>query len=313
MVAVLTTSIAIAVSTANGVVTPAESNPAPIFGVRVEPVGQSPQQAVLALEEELGGPISMVSEYMHWDETFPTTYHQWLKNSGHRLVLLVKLKKADGTRPSWSSLANSEPGSALHRQLKTWAESIRDFGDPVFFVFHKEPNEPANRPNGTASTYTEAWDKVAAVFDNVGATNASLVFAMAGAIYGSGTVADDWYPGDDVVDVVASSGVNGSCGGTTCNWRTQEKIMAPMVRWAVDHSAQQLGVIEGASVEDPNRPKRKSNWIDNARAHLTGELYERMAFYTYWSSSAGTDFRLTTSGPSTKAGARWINDPLWNP
>lgn len=313
MVVVLASSLAVSINPATAVTTTEEPLPAPIFGARVQPVGQSPRQAVLTLEQQLGAPLPLVSEYLAWDAAFPTAYHEWLRDSGHQLVLLVKLKNSNGSRPSWSSLANSQPGSTLHRQLKDWAVSIRDFGAPVFFVFHKEPNEPANRTNGTPSTYGDAWAKVDAVFDNVGATNASLVFALAGAIYASTSTANAWYPGDEVVDIIASSGVNGTCTTRSCNWRTQEQIMAPMVRWSAGHAAKQLGVIEGATVEDPDRPKRKSNWIDDARAYLSADVYPRIAFYSYWSSSEGTDFRLTTSLPSINAGSRWLRDPLWNP
>ncbi|MEO8328714.1 MAG: hypothetical protein ABI586_01800 [Candidatus Nanopelagicales bacterium] len=284
------------------------------FGARVEPVGgESAQHAVHALEQTLGAKLPLVLEYLDWDDTFPTAYHEWLRDTGHIIVLLVKLKRSDGSRPLWSRLANAQPGSALSQDLRNWATSIRDYGGPVYFVFHKEPNEYPNRENGTASTYRDAWAKVATVFDNIGATNADLVFAMAGSVYGRSGTADAWYPGNQYVDVIASSGVNGSCTATSCSWRSQEQIMAPMVSWSADHPNERLGVIEGATVEDPNRPKRKANWIDAAHNYLGTALLDRMAFYTYWSSSAGGDFRLTTSRESIQAARRWVTDSAWRP
>ena len=297
---------------------PAELEPqvasgASVFGARVEPTStQGPQQAVKALQLQLGAKLPLVSEYLDWDDEFPSPYHQWLHDTGHQIVLLVKLKREDGSRPLWSSLANAQPGSKLYEELSGWATSIRDLGGPVYFVFHKEPNEFPNRANGTPATYRDAWARVAEVFDDVGATNATLVFAMAGYVYGQNGVPDAWYPGNRYVDVIASSGVNSSCSQTSCSsWRSQQQIMAPMVAWAADHPRKELAVVEGATVEDPDRPNRKGEWIDDAHAYLTDELLSRMAFYSYWSSSESHDFRITTSQQSINAATRWVTDPLW--
>ncbi len=285
---------------------------ASIFGARVEPTStQSPQQAVRALQQTLGAKLPLVSEYMDWDDTFPSPYHEWLRDTGHQLVLLVKLKRNDGSRPLWSSLANAQPGTRLYRELSAWATGIRDYGAPVYFVFHKEPNELPNRANGTPSTYHDAWARVSQVFDELGATNATLVFAMAGYVYGQDGIADAWYPGNKYVDVIASSGVNSQCTSTSCSWRSQQQIMAPMVTWAAGHPNKELAVVEGATVEDPSHPKRKAQWIDDAHAYLTNDLLSRMAFYSYWSSSETLDFRLTTSQWSINAASRWVTDPLW--
>ena len=73
-----------------------------------------------------------------------------MRDSGKRLMLAVKLKESDGSRPRWRDLADSRPGDPLDTQLRNWAVSIREFGAPVYFAFHKEPEEPANLPNGTA-------------------------------------------------------------------------------------------------------------------------------------------------------------------
>ena len=312
--ALLAISLATSVQTTSAAtqrVTPAgsESRGTMTFGARVEPIGQTPRAAVVDLEQRLGHPLPLVSEYLAWDAAFPNPYFEWLAGSGHQLLLAVKLKRANGSRPTWAALASARRGSALYAELAHWATAIRDLGVPVYFAFHKEPNEPANRVNGTASDYKAAWARVAQVFENKGATNAQLVFAMAGGVYGS--AANTWYPGDEYVDVIATTGVNYTCSITSCNWRQQEDIMRPMVNWAASHPDKALGVVEGASVEDPNRPSRKQHWIENAQAYVTTELGDRMAFFNYWSSVDGLDYRLTTSDAALTAGTVWAADPLW--
>ncbi|HEX5017739.1 MAG TPA: hypothetical protein VFX15_09155 [Actinomycetes bacterium] len=278
------------------------------FGARVKPIGQTPRAAVEALEDQLGHPLPLVSEYPAWDANFPNPYFEWLANSGHQLLLAVKLKRANGSRPSWAALANATKGSVLYAELHHWARAIRDLGAPTYFVFHKEPNEPANRPNGTAADYKAAWARVAQVFEHDGADNAQLVFAMAGGMYPS--AGNTWYPGDKYVDVIAATGVNFRCSIESCTWREQEDIMRPMVTWSASHAGKTLGVVEGATVEDPNHPFRKKRWIQNAQDYLT-QLGTRVAFYSYWSSYDGLDYRLTSSDAALKAGAAWASDPLW--
>ena len=63
-------------------------------------------------------------------------------------------------------------------------------------------------------------------------------------------------------------------------------------------------------LEDPNHPFRKKRWIQNAQDYLT-QLGTRVAFYSYWSSYDGLDYRLTSSDAALKAGAAWASDPLW--
>ena len=305
-----TSATAPASTAEDAVPTASTSQGATTFGARVEAIGQTPREAVTSLETQLGGQLPMVSEYLAWDATFPNAYFDWLAESGHQLLLNVKLKRANGTRPTWSALAEARRGSSLDSELRHWAVAIRDLGVPTYFAFHKEPNEPANRVNGSADDYRAAWARVDRVFDHVGADNAQLVFAMAGAVYGT-SAPDIWYPGDEYVDVIASTGVNYTCSVTSCNWRQQQDIMRPMVEWASAHPTQALGVVEGATVEDPNRPLRKRNWINNAHDYVTLELGDRMAFYNYWSSVDGYDYRLTTSQGAIDAGSLWLSDPIW--
>ena len=282
---------------------------ASIVGAHVDPVsGQTSRQAVEALETQLGAPVPLVSEYLAWNASFPTAYHSWLRDSGHDLVLLVKLKRSDGSRPKWADLANAQPGSSLYNDMVRWANGFKAYGAPVYFVFHKEPNESANQTNGTATDYKAAWARFVTFMREQGVTNAQYVFAMAGSIYGKSTNGPDtWYPGDAYVDIIASTGVN-SCSGSTCTYRQQASIMAPMVKWAAGHPTKRIAVAEGGTVESTIDNARKATWIDNARTTLAGTGYENLEFYSYRHYG---NYRLDTSTGSLGAARTWFSDPYW--
>lgn len=293
-------------------VTPADAAPASpvvgdsLIGARAAPKsGQSGRQAVESLESSLGRKVSVISEYPAWNSSFPTTYHKWLRDSGHRVVLMLKLKRKDGSRPKWRDLANAKPGDALYGDLMRWANAFTSYGAPLYVAFHKEPNEPANKKNGTPADYKAAWARIVTFMADNGVTNVEWVFAMSGRAYAKSV--DTWYPGDQYVDIIASTGVNG-CSSSKCTYRQQVQIMAPMVKWSQGHPSKRIAVCESGAVESTTDPMSKAKWLNNAQADLKGSAYQRLEFVIYWSSG---NFRLDTSKASLNAARAWYADPYW--
>ena len=294
----------------------AQADPSP-FGAWAEPTsGMSRTRAVQNLETSLGAELGVVSNYLHWNSSFPTELDRSVRDSGKRLMLAVKLKESDGSRPRWRDLADSRPGDPLDTQLRNWAVSIREFGAPVYFAFHKEPEEPANLPNGTAADYRAAWARVVSVFRGEGATNAEFVFAMTDNAYGLSSTdrrsVSHWYPGDAVVDHIGASGMNWfGCEGLWRSWRSFEQIFEPMRRWATAHPDKGLIAFEFGSVEDPLQPGRKAAWIDDARRVLTRSDWDRFVAHSYYNGGSPQapecNWRLDTSESSRQAASSWAS------
>lgn len=293
----------------------AAAEAAPPFGAWAAPTsGRTRVRAVQDLGTLLGAEPGVVSNYLHWDSSFPTELDRWVRDRGHRLMLAVKLKNADGSRPRWRDLADSRPGDPLDQQLRRWAVAIREFRAPLYFAFHKEPEEPANGPNGTAADFRSAWQRVVSVFRAEGATNAEFVFVMTDNAYGLSSAdrrgVGNWYPGDAFVDHIGASGMNWfGCEGLWRSWRSFEQIFEPMRRWALAHADKGLVAFEFGSVEDPLQPGRKARWLDEARLLLTRPGWDRFVAHSYYNSGSSKEpecnWRLDTSGTSRSAAATW--------
>lgn len=291
---------------------PASTSP---FGAWAEPTsGMTRTRAAQNLEASLGAELGVVSNYLHWNSSFPTELDRWVRDSGHRLMLAVKLKNSDGSRPRWRDLAGSRPGDPLDTQLRRWAVAVRDYGAPLYFAFHKEPEEPANLANGNASDYRAAWQRVVSVFRAEGATNAEFVFAMTDNAYGVSSTdrrsVNNWYPGDAVVDHIGASGMNWfGCEGLWRSWRSFGEIFEPMRRWALAHPDKGLVAFEFGSVEDPQQPGRKAAWINDARQTLTRPEWGRLVAHAYYNGGSPQvpecNWRLDTSESARQAAASW--------
>jgi hypothetical protein len=280
---------------------------ASLVGARVAPVpGQSKKAAVLALEQQLGTKVPVVSEYPHWNSTFPNRYYKWLRNSGHQLVLMLKLKLSNGFRPKWADLANAQPGDQLYADMVRWADGFKAYRAPLYVVFHKEPNEPANKVAGNAADYKAAWARMVTFMKSQGVTNVTWVFAMAGGVYAK--LASTWYPGNHYVDIIASTGM-GSCTTSSCTQRTQASIMAPMVAWAAQyHPHKRIAVAESGQVESTSDPNAKADWINATASDLRDSAYQGLEFIIYRHYQ---QYRLDTSAAALKAGSDWFSSAYW--
>jgi hypothetical protein len=273
-------------------------------------------RATQNLEALLGAELGVVSNYLSWNSSFPTEFDRWVRDSGNRLMLAVKLKNADGSRPRWRDLADARPGDPLDTQLRDWAVAIRQFRAPLYFVFHKEPEEPANRLNGNAADFRAAWQRVVSVFRAEGATNAEFVFVMTGNAYELSSAdrrsVSHWYPGDPFVDHIGASGMNWfGCDGMWRSWRSFEQIFEPMRRWAVARPDKGLIAFEFGSVEDPRQPGRKARWLDDARQLLARPGWDRLVAHSYHHSGSSQapecNWRLDTSESSRVAASAWAS------
>jgi hypothetical protein len=230
-------------------------------------------------------------------------------------MLFVKLKLRDGSRPKWSALAKARKGSQLYADMDRWAAALKTYAKPVYFVFHKEPNEPANAVQGSPANYRAAYRAFVLHMRANGVTNVRYVWALPGTVFATSASATSWYPGDDVVDVIAATGSNeyNCIPGVTPRWRSFATIFAAMRTWATTlHPARRIGVVEFETVADPAQPGRQAQWINDAHAVASTSAWSQLEVLGY-SSSIGTDtggtcdFRLTSS--TTLAAARsWAQD-----
>lgn len=295
------------------------------FGAFPRPLGgQTDQQATTQLETQIGRTLDTVRVFETWDQTFPDSFHDWLRDGGRTIMVSVKPTRANGTKITWDSLATAPPGSQLDNEMRSWARRIRDFGVPIYVTLHHEPEAGANIDHGTATTYIAAWRRWVDIFRDEGATNARYMWITTDYGHAVPTTdrryAPDWYPGDAWVDSMAIDAYNWHvCRPNQDNlWKTLAQIIEPFRQFGTLHPTKPLWLTEWASWEDPNVPGAKAQWIDEARVLFQQPAYSQFVGIAYFNSNAinplfvDCNWRVDTSASSLASFAAMANDPFWS-
>lgn len=234
-----------------------------LFGAHVEVdvhTGPDRRSAVAGFEELVGRPIAVERVFRRWEDPFITDDDVWSRDRGHILLLSWNSGRRDtSTYVPWADIA-----AGLHdHEIDARADALRAYGGPVVFVFHHEPNNggPDGGSAGTATDYIAAYRRVHERFAAAGLTNVVHGWVLFASQFGNGT-ADDWYPGDDVVDLVGADGYNwyGCSGRSWETWKSPAQIFTRFRDWAVARGKPMM-VAEWASGEDPEVEGRKAEWI----------------------------------------------------
>jgi hypothetical protein len=291
-----------------------------LFGAHAGPRhGQSPQQEVLQLESTIGRKLASVRVYDRWDTQFPSSYEEWLRDTGHIVVLSVKALRINNTRIKWIDIANAVPGSRLHDEMVGWANSVRDFGGPVWFTFNHEPEAKTNDASGPAQDFIAAWRKVITVFRQQGVANAKYVWIATSYSFSrtDNRRAALWYPGDAYVDAIGADPYNWyNCRpGVNNPWWSLQQIIEPLRLFGLAHPDEELILTEFGSYEDPAIAGRKAQWFNGAQQLFKQPGWEQFTAIMYYNSVGSGDpncpWWIDTSQGSLDAFRTLANDPFY--
>jgi hypothetical protein len=187
-------------------------------------------------------------------------------------------------------------GSSLYNEVVGWARQIRDFGAPVYFTFHHEPETSCDIAYGMASQYIDAWRRVVSIFRQEGASDARFLWILADYSFevpsSDRRAAFKWYPGDEWVDGLAADAYNWhNCRqGINTPWRSLAQIIEGFRRFGAAHPSEEMWLGEWASAEDPASPGRKAAWITEATALFKQPAYSQFRGISYFHNgySSGT-------------------------
>ncbi len=288
----------LAVSAAVGCTRPLEdTSPPPTALAIVEPVlvgAAVPRSRVAnldALEGETGERLSIVRTFVRWETEFPDADHQQIIDAGYPIHLSIRPRREDGQNIAWADLATATDGDPLMAEIRAWAARIALLPPGSYVTFNHEPDTTDSAPNGDAADFVAAWRNVMPIWTESGVTGAWVLTggAFSGADEGLGVAgrADEWYPGDDVVDVIGADLYNWhTCQGGERPWRPFAQLLSPPLAFAEAHG-KPLVVPEFASVEDATVEGRKAEWIDGVRATLAEpEVAARVEFVAWFNVTA---------------------------
>jgi len=285
--------------------------------------GNTKASSVQSLENAVGRSYAYLRVYRSWDDTFPDTDLNWMESTGHSLFLSIKARLKNGTNVPWQQIADAQPGSSLYTNLVRWATAIKGYDRPIYVSFNHEPDTTNSQASGTATQFIAAYRKFVTVMRDENVTNARFAYTTAVRNYSvsptSVKYAPKYYPGDDVIDVIAIDAFNMYCrktNGSFANpWRSLAQLLDPFMAFVAGHVGPDLVIAEWGSPEDPANLQRKAQWIAEAQEMFKQPAYQRFVGISYWNqlshNYAGCDFRITSSTASLDAFKMMANDPFY--
>ncbi len=277
-----------------------------LFGAFVQPgptTGADRRSAVTALETSIGRPLAMERVYYRWDEPWPTADDAWTRDAARIPYISWNITGADGTSARWADIAAGADDPILHAR----AADLIAFGSPVVFSFSHEPDNDG--PAGTASDFIAAYRHVHDVFEADGVTNVTYAWTMTASSFQTGAAAA-FYPGDDVVDVIAADGYDWYGCPQGGSWRSFDQIFASFYAFGQEHGKRMI-VAEWGVREDPASPGRKATWIDDASAQL--QRWPGIVAVLYFDADRGCPRWVDSSASSLAAFRAMGAEPYFNP
>jgi hypothetical protein len=270
--------------------------------------GPGEQDAQLGFEDKVGRKMAYVKEGYFWDDQFPGEFERWARDQGQTLVFGWSSTKQSGDSVRWADIA----AGLYDADIDAKANELMAFEAPALFVFENEP-EQLLASHGSAADYVLAYQHIRDRFVSRGVTNLSYVLILMAYTYRMGR-ADQYYPGDGYVDVLAADGYNWyGCPGRDDPWTSFVDVFQAFNDYGMA-KGKPMFIAEWGSMEDPAVPGRKAEWIGEAADTLKG--WPEVKVVTYYNNgmpAGNCDWWVDSSDSALAAFQEMGADPYFNP
>ena len=172
--------------------------PAAYLGV-FEPGAPPGYGPIATFAQAAGRQPNLIGYYSGWAEPFDTSFAEMIGTHG-----AIPFVQIDPTDASVSAIA----AGTYDDYLRSYADSVRDFGHAVVIGFGHEMNASWytwGYRRLPASTFVAAWQHIVTLFRNEGAENVTWLWTLQADQAGTGPVAS-WWPGAQYVTWVGIDG-----------------------------------------------------------------------------------------------------------
>ena len=154
---------------------------------------------IASFTQAAGRQPNLAEYYSGWAEPFDTSFAEMLRK--HHIIPFVQIDPTDATI---SAIAKG----TYDDYLRSYADSVQDFGTNVVIGFGHEMNAPWyswGYEHVPASTFVAAWRHIVTLFRDEGAENVTWLWTLQADAPGTGSVAS-WWPGTQYVTWVGIDG-----------------------------------------------------------------------------------------------------------
>ncbi|MEX5236807.1 glycoside hydrolase family 26 protein [Kocuria arenosa] len=201
----------------------------------------------------------------------------------------VDTAPADAAHQPAFALSRMLAGDHDHR-IRTWAGALASWGHDVVLRFAHEMNGDwypwgSGLQGNTAEQYVRAWHHVHDLFAAAGAANVRWCWAPNIPAPGAGTDTArlaDFFPGDDVVDLLGIDGYNWGFPAPPLAWTAPAELFGPSLAELRGLGTRlPIVVTETASAEGDVSGHAKADWITQLFDHLTrqGDVWAVIWFH----------------------------------
>jgi plastocyanin len=234
--------------------------------------GNTRREALTNFETLVDRKMAIERVYDNWEEAWPTADDLWSRDQGRILFYSWNASFADGSGcANWADIA----AGLYDAEVDAKAAAVKSFGAPMFFSFHHEPTTapPGGESCGEPADYINAWHHIRDRFDADGVTNATYALTLTAQTFERNR-ADQFFPGSDVVDVVAADGYNWyGCEFHNGPWREFEAIFRPFYDYGLSKGLPMIVAEYGSGEDDipeDGEQGTKAEWFTNASDTLRG-------------------------------------------
>jgi hypothetical protein len=174
-------------------------------------------EPVLQLEAELGRRLDVVHWFTNWSQPYFPEMVALASTAGRQSLI--------SWQPHDQAVADIARG-VYDEYIWGWADGVRESQVVVYLRPFPEMNGDWVPWNGEPALFRAAWRRMAGIFDLAGADNVRWVFSpnVTDAPRTEENRFEHYYPGADVVDVLALDGYNWGTTRAWTAWRSFEEV-----------------------------------------------------------------------------------------
>jgi len=239
---------------------------------------------ISAEEPKLGEMVTSHRIYKAWSEEIFSSDVVASADQGRRLLISIFPANRNGSGSKrWADIAAGKYDADIKDMAGQFKSFAASHPKRVGLCFHHEPESEVDgkgpNPLGTVADFRAAWKHFFSQLSSSGVTNIRRTLILLGSNYEKGT-ANDYWPGASYVDRLGVDCYNWFASTTKpkAPWRSFQQIVQSAYDYSVSKS-KVLWVCETATLEDPNQPGRKAQWISDMGATLKSMPNIRGAMY----------------------------------
>ena len=281
------------------------------YGVNVKGLDPPSLPGLTAFEAQANKNVSIVMWFQAWGSTagkqnFDPALMTAVRDHGSIPMLTWEpWNPGQGPNQPLYSLANIIQGH-FDSYITQFAQAAKAWGHPFFLRFAHEMNGnwyPWGIANGnTPQEYVQAWKHVHDIFTNVGATNATWVWAVSSG--GNIDTYPSLYPGDSYVDWIAMDGYNQ--GGK--KWQTFSKVFGKTYQKLLTIASKPVMVAETAT---SSKGGDKAGWITDAFSTELPNNFSQVKAVIWFDENKEQNWTINSSTTSQQAFATAVHAPIY--